>query len=319
MNITVNHNVFLKTCFFLQRNFNVIRNFPAKTYWISHILVVCLHGVMLFPAIILNSMSVITILKSSQLKNKTCYFLILVQSTVDSLAVGLVGIPLYSFFLISELVGVGNWIASFLAFQTAFIPSALSIITLSVMTAERYIRVLHPYSYSTKVTKKRIVIYVACGGFFVVATFGLSFHVKALIGKVLTAMILLFLITTIFAYTRIYLVVRRLARSRNRLADANEENPRGKNIFREVKQAKSCFILILAFLIFLLPISTSAFFLHLDPFKFFVFRSWSISSVMMNSTVNSLIFFWTKTLLRKEAVKVLNNILKTDKWRFTYV
>ena len=311
----MNYDEFLKTCVVFQRSYKIIKKFPLKTSWINHILVVCLHGVVLFPTIILNAISAITILKSSQLKNKTCYFLILVQSTVD-LAVGLVGIPLHSFFLISELAGVGNCMASSLAIRTPFIPCAMSIVTLSALTVERYIGVLHPYSYGTKVTIKRIVIYVACGGFFVVAVFGLSLHMKALIGNVLTAMILLFFITTVFAYTRIYLVVRRLARSRNRPADANEENSRRKTIFREVKHVKSCFIVILAFFVFLLPSLTSTFFFNRkEPFKFFAFQAWSILSLMMNSTVNSLIFFWTKTLLRKEAVKVLNKIfMNRDKW-----
>ena len=122
MNITVNYDEFLKTCVVLQRSYKIIKKIQLKTFWINHILVVCLQGVMLFPTIILNSISAITIFKSSQLKNKTCYFLILVQSTLD-LAVGLVGIRLYTFLLISELVGVRNcYIASSLGIQLPFIP-----------------------------------------------------------------------------------------------------------------------------------------------------------------------------------------------------
>jgi hypothetical protein len=52
-----------------------------------------------------------------------------------------------------------------------------------------------------------------------------------------------------FVYTRIYLVVRKLAQSQNKPHDAaSEENlTRMKLFLREIKQAKSCFIVVICF------------------------------------------------------------------------
>ena len=49
----------------------------------------------------------------------------------------------------------------FVAFRLSSLPCWLSIVTLSALTIERYIGVLHPYQYR-KVTKKRILMYI-CG------------------------------------------------------------------------------------------------------------------------------------------------------------
>lgn len=314
MNQTAKNQVFLKTCFFFQRTFQIVRKFPSKKFWISQIAVILVQGIVIIPTVLLNLISVITISKSSQLKGKTCYFLILIQSVVD-FAVGLVGIPLYSFFLLGEILGTGNCVASFFAIQTPFLPCGLSLVTLSAMTVERYIGVLHPYCYKTKVTKKKVLKWVAIGAVIVFTVFGLSFHFAFLLIRFFSVAIPSFLVLCTFAYGKIYLVVRRLARSERRPAVENpaEQLSRRKKVYQEIKHAKSCFLVVLAFIPFLLPLSLSGFFVQMGTFNFLVVRSWSITLIMMNSSANSIIFFWTKKLLRKEAFNVLRQCILGNK------
>ena len=144
----------------------VIVNFPSEKFMINNILVILANCILIISTILLNAVSIKTILKCSQLKSKPCYFIILVQSFID-LAVGVFAIPLFVTFLASQVNWVSNCVAAFISLRLAFPPLGASIITLSALTIKRYIAILHPYSYIKLVTKKIILIYVASGSVLV--------------------------------------------------------------------------------------------------------------------------------------------------------
>jgi hypothetical protein len=161
---------------------------------------------------------------------------------------------------------------------------------------ERYIAILHPYAYKTVVTKKKILVYFR------------TRLAPVIFGTLLVTIVLMF---TAFAYTRIYLVIRKLNRPQNQPSDVEGEvNLTRKKLFlREIKQAKSCFIVVICFFIlsFLPPmVFTSN--RNTDESEFLVNTVWVYTIPMTNSSVNSVIFFWTKTMLRKEAKKRLHFI-----------
>ena len=263
----------------------------------------------MIPTILLNSVAIITILKSSQLKSKPCYFIILVQSIID-LAVGVLSIPLLIFFLASGIGGITNCIAARLAWKSAALKSMLSWVTLSALTLERYIAILHPYAYKTQVTKKRLLTYVGCGGIVPISLFFVFLHNPRLYHICGAAFIMLIFVFTAFAYTRIYLVVKKLSRSPNRPHDpaAVENTTKMKVFLQNFKYAKSCFMIVVCFgvLCFLPGAVTVSFLPTLTLSDKQAVMVWVFTLGMLNSCVNSVIFFWTKTLLRNEAVKTLN-------------
>ena len=286
----------------------IINEFPSKAYAYNQIAIIAVNGVFIILTILLNVVSVITIKRSTQLKSKLCYYLIQVQSVVD-LGVGIFSMPLNIYYLASSFLANQSCIMSILAVQTTFLPCGLSIITLSGMAMERYIGVLHPFSYQTQVTKKRILTYVCGGGIVVAVVVILSFYTDKIIPIFSSVIKVFYLVFTGYVYTRIYLVVRRLARSEKRSVEtANEENQnRRKKILQEIRHAKSCFIVVVCFAIFLLP---SVIF----PFDYAtidhdIYFKWTITLIMLNSSINSVIFFWIKKSLRKEATKFLKSIL----------
>ena len=65
---------------------------PSEKSLIVHLIVLVFNSILIIPTIVLNVVSIITVLKCSQLNSKPCYFVILVESVIDS-AVGVVGIP----------------------------------------------------------------------------------------------------------------------------------------------------------------------------------------------------------------------------------
>lgn len=94
---------------------------PNKKYEGNLIAMLVINCVLFFSTISLNAISVVTIRKSSQLKGKVCYFVILVQSAVD-LGVGLLSIPLFISYLIFPFLNTGNCTVIILAIGASYLP-----------------------------------------------------------------------------------------------------------------------------------------------------------------------------------------------------
>ena len=309
MNESEKNDTFLTACK-VGENFHVVLSqFPNQKYESCRIAVLVINCILFFTTILLNGISVITIRKSSQLRSKVCYFPILLQSVVD-LGVGVLGIPIFIYYLLFPFLDTANCTLIVLAFRNTHLTCVLSMITLSAMTMERYIGVLHPYYYQTKVTKKRILIYVFGSGFVLFSAIAYSFRDRRVITIVGRELIVVFFIFTGFVYTRIYLVIRKLIRSQKRPARESDgnENITKKQILRDSRHARSCFLIVICFALFLLPFVLSRVFFTGVSVDFTVYRNWSITSIILNSSINSVIFFWTKTLLRKEALKTLKSL-----------
>ena len=77
----------------------------TSNYFVINQIVLCVfNGVLILSTISLNSVAIRTISKSSQLKEKLCYFVVLLQSITD-LIVGVVVLPLFILVLASEIKG----------------------------------------------------------------------------------------------------------------------------------------------------------------------------------------------------------------------
>ena len=163
MNGSKENDVFLRICKVAEVSLTVINQFPNKKYEHNQIVTLVINCMLLCSTISLNGISVVTIRKSSQLRSKVCYFVILLQSIVD-LGVGLLGIPLFLYVLIAPFRKIQNCTVIFLVLRASYLPLGLSVATLSAMPMERYIGVLYPYQYQAKITKKRILFYLGANG-----------------------------------------------------------------------------------------------------------------------------------------------------------
>jgi large-conductance mechanosensitive channel len=310
MNLSAEQRSYETQCRFLGSTQIVITNFPSEGLWVNHIAVIVFNCIMIIPTILLNAVPMITIWKSSQLNRKPCYFIILVQSVID-LAVGVVSIPLSIVYLWSRiqpnLCSVGFFVLMF-----ALLPVGWSGSTLLALTLERYIAIVYPYSYSTEVTKKKILMFIGCC-FAAESSVFIFFLWSERLFQIYAVLkyILLFLCIA-FAYMRIYLVVRKLSRSQLKPQDSspNESLTKLKLFLSEIKQAKACFIVVVCFFaLSVLPIAIGIPVSHnLNKFEDLAMRGWALTLNLSNSSANSMIFFWTKTMLKKEAIKVWKSI-----------
>jgi hypothetical protein len=85
-------------------------------------LLIAFNAILTFLTIFLNLLSVITIRKSSQLRNKMCYFVILVQSVVD-FGAGILGIPSFILYLSTPLLRIQNCLVVVVLFQLITVTS----------------------------------------------------------------------------------------------------------------------------------------------------------------------------------------------------
>ena len=297
----------LTNCKLAKVSYAILSEFPREEHKRHRIAVILINCILLLSTIMLNGISIITIRKSSQLKNKVCYFVILIQSVVD-LSVGVVGIPPFIYYLIFPFLDTIDCSFMILVIRGTQLTIGLSIVTLSATTMERYIGVLHPYSYTTKVTKKRLLIYVCGSSLAVFGVVAYSMFYRQITRIAFTAMIFVFFAFTGFVYTRIYLVVRKLKSSEKERRPAGEggnQNSLSKKVIREIRHARSCFLIVVCFALILIPLTLSPVFLTVGSAEYAVIFDWLHTLVISNSTINSVLYFWSKVLLRKEALKIL--------------
>ena len=278
---------------------------PTEKSLIVYLLVLVFNSMLIIPTILLNAVSIITILKSTQLSSKPCYFIILVQSAIDS-AVGLFGIPLYLAYMLGQMGVHSNCIVIILGHTTTVLMVEISTIVQSALTLERYIAVLHPFAYKMAVTKRRILVCICIASlvfFSVIVTLSHAFH-RLMAGWTMAQSTVFFFFIA-FAYTRIFLVVKKLARFQRNVHDVHayvsERNSTRTMVFlQDIKHAKTCFTVVLCYVVFhYMPVMLMFFFNHPKALA---------TLCLLNSCVNSVIFFWTRAMLRKQALKFLKSL-----------
>ena len=287
--------------------------FQSEQSFVNLVFVLVFNGVIIIPTIMLNGISILTILKCSQLKNKPCYFIIAVQSTID-LAVGVLGIPLFLLYILDNIGVHSNRVMKTLAYATAILMIDISTIVISTMTIERYVAVLHPFTHKTLVTRKCILLCVCIGSLVFLSALIISQFFRIVMDIWIVVQSTLFFFFAGFAHIRIFMVVKDLSRSQPKVDDAIAEGnlTKKKEFLQDVRHAKSCFIVILCFVILhYLPVISLVSFKHaktLNLHYYHDFNVWVVTLGLLNSSVNSVIFFWTKTVLRKEAAKTLRSL-----------
>ena len=288
----------------------VVRQFPSRKYFLSQILYIFVSGVLIIPAVLLNSISVLTIWKSSHLKAKLCYFLILIQSIFD-IAVGVISLPAIIAYVALELRGNASCVLVVILQAITFIPAGISLTTICLLTLERYLSILHPVVHRSYVTKTRMLICVCCGSVWFVVTG----PVLRIISEKSSIMILnlvvvaIVLACTTFAYVRIYFAVRNMHFSNDCISDYSTEQSSSKTkekrkSLRERSLAKSCALVVLICYVCYLPFAVCYIYFSDDPIHFRVATFWSWVVLTLNSSLNSVVFFWKRPLLRQEAMNI---------------
>ena len=276
-------------------------------YSINLIFIFALNVLFFFSGICLNSLVILSFWKSAQLRKKLCYFMIMVLSCCDLLAV-LTNHPVTAlvamFWLTGKVNGYPSWVDISFNFSTSFL--AFSLLALLVMNFDRYLATYYPFFHRTSVTKGKLLTLFGILIFVQVALKSMS------VNNVITHDLHTLIVQTIVAPSMIFINyklfrIARKSRRNNRISPEIRKTLSWKNI-SSCLLAVACFVVLSApaFVYIGYGIASKETQMLSDDVKLALL--WTKTSVTMNSTFNCLIFCWKNKVLRTEAMKLIKGM-----------
>ena len=275
-----------------------------------NVLLLCLLNMSFMVAgILFNSLVIISLWRSPQLRKKLCYFMILVLSCFDLAVVIVIHPVLISLTILWSMQTIHDGFKAAWVFLITFL-GGFSMFALLTLNVERSLSVMFPIFHRTSVTKKRLVLFLA---FFMITLAVLSplfyFYGKTIGNIIIAAFVLLLLFVFICLNYKIF----KIARSKHidqRLAPIAFNGREKWKAKLNIKIISSCSLAVACFFVCSLPqiiysarrfsSETTAW----NDTQIVLFGIWSSTFLAMNSTFNSLIFFWRNSILRREGIKL---------------
>lgn len=294
--------------------------------WISHqyimelgrlIILISLCFVNVFfclAGIFLNSVVIISLWRSFQLRRKTCYFMILVLSCFDLVAV-IVGHPatISSSFAWAKNSSVhwtnedGNkYDTNELAGFIRNFAQGFALYALTVMTVDRYLAITRPVFHKTSVTKQRLMaflvimllLFIAFGVVRSIKNFQAAYYVSVLV-------LILFIPLLLLAFMN-FMMFSIAVKTRQ-----NREASESKGRLKLLKKNSTCLLTVACFFVCVTPMIMYAALRAissplLDEDLLLLIRLYVNTGLTMNSSLNCLIFFWKNRILRAEGKKLVS-------------
>jgi hypothetical protein len=260
--------------------------------------------VLLFSGICLNSLVVLTYWRSVPLRKKLCYFMIMVLSCCDLLAV-LTTNPFTAYFAMLWLTGELEVYSSWdnISLDVSSFCLGTSLLALMVMNFDRYLATHYPLFHRTSVTKRKLLTLL---GILVAILFALVMmgRYNFLISLQIAALILISFIVPSMAFINYNLF--RIARKRCR----NNDETR-KTFSRKI--ISSCLLAVAGVLVLSIPTFVYAGLgmasdTSMSSENGRIARLWAKTFAAMNSTFNCLIFYWKNNILRTEGMKLIKSM-----------
>ena len=253
-----------------------------------------------FSGAVLNTLVIVSLLKSSQLRKKLCNFTIMILSCFDLLAV-VTNHPLLVVQLVlwlNERHDLSEKMKVYLRWANVF--SGYSLYAVLIMNIERYLSVSYPVFHRKSVTKRMLSKVIAA---IVILTTILVIVVRTGNGEEFSSQLaaIIFFVTYfppfLFINYKLFKISRKMRKN-------NTVSP-GKK-FTTLKSISTCLLSVACLAMLYIPASM---YMVLDKnptsIKARLSYLWGTTIFTMNSTFNSLIFFWKNNVLRTEGKKVL--------------
>ena len=267
----------------------------------------CVVNVMfLCTGIILNTLVIVSYWKSSAyLRNKVCYFVIMVLSCFDFLVV-ITKHPLSIVHLVLWLNEEHHLVTVteiYRHFSDLFI--GFSIIALLVMNIERYLGVYYPFFHRTSVTRHRLLTLLAVLCILPIILFMISLN--DLVISFSVGLIIFFAIVfppIIFLNYKLFKISRKVRRN-------NTASPEPSTLHVNLKNIHTCLLAVACLVLMYIP---TFFFIAFNIVEkptsenVSMSKTWSGNVATANSTLNCLIFFWKNDVLRREGKKILKTL-----------
>ena len=291
----------------------------AETFSSSYIVNITLNASLCFTAIVLNSITIHAMRKTSSLPKplKT----LLLSLAVSDLSVGLLAQPLYIALLAMGLEQTNQnnttyKITFILSFIIATLLAYASFLGVLALTVDRFLAIHLHLRYQEFVTHKRVVAVVI--SIMVLSSF-LSFLPLRILPyywvTIFTSIEIICLAFNTIFYCKIYSTVRR---HRNQIQSLQVQQDEGQNremmanFARLAKFAVGTFYVYLVFLLCYLPhicVKMAVIISGSNTTTWLLFRyTWTM--VFLNSSVNPLIYCWRMKQIRPAVINILKNIFR---------
>ena len=268
-----------------------------------------------FTAITLNIVTIIALRKPLTIPRAVK--ILLLSLAVSDLGVGLLVQPLY----ITRLVMMIKENTQTLYFEitlksfyaTATFLSTASFFGVVALTADRFLALHLHLRYQELVTHKHVVAVVISIWIIGAITILLFIWIPNTVAIILVTVASVCYLTTAFFYFKIYLAVRHHSNQIHVLQAQLAQNNEGDiaNVARDRKAAVGTFYVYLLFLICYLP--NTCFWIILrsaGPSTMLLqFGHYTITLVLLNSSLNPLIYSWKMRHVRHAVMEILRNIL----------
>ena len=277
-------------------------------YLMNLIFIVVVNVLFFFSGICLNSVVILSFWRSAQLRKKSCYFMIMVLSCSDLLAVStnnLLTILIAILWLTEQLDVYPTWVS--MSLKLATIPGGFSILALLVMNFDRYLATYYPIFHRTSITKRKLLTLLAIPSVVEVILalmclkdFVISFQVGLLIFFIIIFPPMLFI------NYKLFIIARKNRRN-------NGISPEMKRTF-SLKNISSCLLAVACFVVLSIPslAYVAIRIISKDDGSLdngHIAALWAGTIASMNCTCNCLIFYWKNKILRAEGTKVAKSLV----------
>ena len=279
--------------------------------FINAVFVCLVNASFMVAGIILNAVVMVSLWKSSQLRKKPCYFMILVLSCFDLAVVAITHPVLILSTILWSMEIYHGEIEDTRVYTNIFLGS-FSTFALLTLNIERFLALTYPFFHQSAVTKRRLVLFQA---FLMTTTVSLSplayFYWK-------TTNIIVAVSVSFLLFVFICLNYKMFIIAKSKLKDesvsptstptsSNQERKRRNLNFKNIS---TCSLAVGCFFICSWPhiIYCASRLTSKKPFydrQVLIFSIWSVTFFSMNSTFDCLIFFWRNSILRREGMKVV--------------
>ena len=228
---------------------------------------------------------------TTKLKENVSSFAILMQSICDFPS-GMCVIPLMSLRLVNDLTCSPSCVLDYVGREIGLICYIHSVTVMSATSFERFMGVLYPFVHRVKVTKSRLLKELRYFRLFrpnAVVGYSFSF-INGPKNTVIpiTGNSLLFLAFTVFAYTRIFLALiknKKILLQEGLNVTERNDLTRKKRFMKELKTAKSCFLVVFTTFMLSFPSLAVVSWIKLD----YTVRNFSFILTIFNFTAHYLL------------------------------
>ena len=258
----------------------------------------------------------ISLRRSSQFRKKLCYFMIQVLSLSDLIVVTITHPILILSTIMWSMESYCKEVLIMWRYAT-FLLLGFSMLAVLIMSVERFIALKYPFFHQTAVTKRRLICFLR---FFVALLVAvkplLYFEQRAFsLARYVLISIFILLLLIIFAYMNYKMFL--IAKSKNenktkptRRTIKSTNNKKTKERKKHFRNISTCCLAVVCFVICCFPKFVYCAWRLMsekpsDDRKVVLFILWAATIMVMNSTFNSLIFFWKNSILRREGMELI--------------